>query len=334
MIQLHPRKVKRLLKHFKQIKQSNEEIKPSKVTFHEPKPQIIEDIKASKWDFQPQFPKIIIETHQKEDVELLKKKAKETDKDLDQDEERLYNLFSDISGLKEEFEKQEDLAEDQNQKIKELEQEIKSIESQKPIIVKHINQINVPKIEEPLMTKDKRVDQLQNTLVVMQDKLNQLINFKVDEENEKMKENKSKLKEIDKSIKRLEMKLIRLQNKHSQNKLKPLMKKIDILKNKYNELSLKINSKERIDLKPVDLSKFTEMPTYIDTKHIKEKEELIPSSLDLPDITEEAPKLDIDLPGPVPKMSPDVGHFQKIQKKKGFFEYVSNEVKKFLHIDY
>ncbi len=313
MSPLHPRKVRRLLKHFKRVK-----------TGKLPKAQssIAESIKTFKEDFKPHFPKIVVETKEKQALNLLKKKVKQNEQEIEKDERRFYDLLSDISGLKGDLEEQEDIAEDQDSRIKELMQEI---ESRKPVVVQ---QVMKGGIEAPLMTKDKRVDTLQGSLLVMQNKLNQLINIKVREEIDKMKENKEKLNAIDKVIKKFEMKLIRLQGKHSQKKLKPLTQKITLLKKRYNELALKVKSKEKIHLKPVKLGKVPGLPQEKRRAKIP-RPKPVPSTLELPDITQETPEISVDLPGPIPKVPVEI---QKEEKKPGFFKYVSKEVKKFLHM--
>src|SRR3990167_1500990 len=132
MSPLHPRKVRRLLKHFKNIKEAKVEnvksLKPEpkkpRVEFHEPSQELISSIKASKDNFKIEPPKIIINTTENKELPFLKQKLMATEKELDTDERRLYDLFSDISGLKEEIDKQESEGNEQDQKIMELEREI------------------------------------------------------------------------------------------------------------------------------------------------------------------------------------------------------------------
>ena len=275
------------------------------------------------------------------------KKSTAMEHELDKD--KLYELFSNIGGLKEEIEKQKSEGEEQDQKIKELEKEIQLIETKKSNDAKQTLQLNQSKTEKLIMDKDKKVNTLQNTLILMQNKLNQLIKIKVKEENDKMKENKTKLNDIDKSITKFEIKLIRLQSKHSQKKLMPLMKKIQNLKDKYNEIAIKLKSKENFNVATIELDKVPKIPDIIETKNIKkslfEKEasellsgyrnetsrETLPISLDLPDITQGTIELDLDLPDPVPNPT-SIRPITKTKKKAGFLENVGLEVKKFLHI--
>jgi chromosome segregation ATPase len=361
---LHPRKVRRFLKYFKQGKEEKlEPVKPyyesvKKESLPKPKAEkelprveirsdLYEKLRFMKDDFQPVMPKIIVETKEKEALRSLSQKTKETEKELNEDERRIYDLFSEISGMKDEIKKDEEESNDQEEEIKEqderitqIEEEIEDLRHRKPVIVKEeiikFEPAEMPrpeKIEQPIMAKDKKIDAIQGALLEMQDKLNKLIEIKVTEESEKMKEHQERLKEMDKIIKIFEMKLIKLQGKYSQKKLKPLIDKIAHLKNRYNELAVKMQSHEKFELRPMRIEPLPELPDeFRSTKPAISSGYVfkpLPSSLELPDINSEIEDIRLDLPEPVPNMV-QLPRREDKMKKKGFFTYVQDEVKKFI----
>lgn len=378
MAHLHPKKIRRLLKHFKRIKEGgvDEKTKYSEVKteIKKEKPKLKfgleDDIKLFKESMPPIMPKIVVETKAKQAIkklnkdleeaeqslnqrlekttQLLNKRFGDTEEDLNQDERRLYDLFSELSDIKENLkEHEEDIKEqesendEQAKKIADLEREIEFLENKRPVTIKNIEQVTKlefpdTKPQKPTIAQDVRVDTLQNSLLVMQNKLNQLIQLKVNEENDKMKENQERLNAIDKAIKKFEMKLIRLQGKHSQKKLKPLIKKINDLKEKYNQMAVKVKSREGIELGPIEIGKIPDLPQQPSKlkgdKQVIQKYNRIPSSLDLPDITSEGVDLRVDLPEPIPSMDVEIKESKKTQKHEGFLDYIGKEVKKFLHI--
>lgn len=349
MTTFHPKKVRSLLRHFKEFKQAQsgipmnepiakkEAIIPQTPTQH-PK-EVYDDIKSFKDAIMPQFPKIIVETKEKSVLARINEKISEASDELSENERRLYDLFSELSQIKEESkeheEKEEELNEEQSEKIKELEDELRELQLNRPEPIQY--EVKMPKIEAPIMARDKKVNSIQNSLYVMQEKLNQLIEIKIEDDKEKMKDYHEKLAGTDKAIKQFEMKLIKLQGKHTQKQLKPLIDKINELKKRYNDLAIKIGSKSGKDISPLKLTDITEMPEEAAVSPeirqakamIQKQRRIIPTSLELPDITQEVPEIRIDLPEPVP----DVPVIPKKEvRKPGFFNYLGKEVKKFIHV--
>ncbi|MFA5141661.1 MAG: hypothetical protein WC471_01670 [Candidatus Woesearchaeota archaeon] len=362
MAELHPRKVRRLLLHFKRLKQEDLQPKMPEIKKTErphmtdmPGPKqhsdIGDTIRKFKDDFQPMMPKIIVETKEKEALNLLNTRVKETDnkidetkKELSKDEKRIYDLFSEVNNIEskvkedEEWEEeQESINEEQEDKIEALADELKELKHRSPVIIK--KEIIRPTLEvvkkiEPIMAKDKRVDTMQNSLAQMQDKLNQLIAIKVAEENEKMEAHKDKMKELDKTIKMFEMKLIKMQSKHSQRRLKPLIEKITALKNKFNEMALKYESRKNMNIEPIKFETIGELPEsfpMMEAPRPMEQKHHIPNTLELPDITQEPDDMRIDLPEPVPQV-PELEFTRPtpMKKKESVFDYLENEILKFI----